>query len=100
MLTSARARAMRRIMIRPHRPPFSCHPATRLGRGTGTLRVGETQDVTAINPYLATLFSDYEVFALNYYLLVGYRPADSRHLASPRPGPRTAPPGPSRSTPT
>ena len=73
MLTSARARAWRPVMILATLAALllpSALPAA--AADPVVLRVGETQDVTAINPYLATLFSDYEVFTLNYDLLVGY----------------------------
>ena len=36
------------------------------------LRVGTVQDLDAMNPYLTALFTGYEVFTLNYDLLVGY----------------------------
>ena len=77
MLTSARARAMRRIMILAASAAMLLPSALPVSAADPVvLRVGETQDVTAINPYLATLFSDYEVFTLNYDLLVGYGPDD------------------------
>lgn len=38
------------------------------------LRVGTVQDLDAMNPYLTALFTGYEVFTLNYDLLVGYGP--------------------------
>ena len=38
------------------------------------LKVGTIQDLDSMNPYLTALFSGYEVFALNYDLLVGYGP--------------------------
>lgn len=38
------------------------------------LRVGTVQDLDAMNPYLTALFVGYEVFALNYDLLIGYGP--------------------------
>jgi len=38
------------------------------------LRVGTVQDLDAMNPYLTVLFTGYEVFTLNYDLLVGYGP--------------------------
>jgi peptide/nickel transport system substrate-binding protein len=38
------------------------------------LRVGTVQDLDAMNPYLTALFTGYDVFTLNYDLLVGYGP--------------------------
>ena len=36
------------------------------------LRIGQTQDLTTLNPWNANLVIDYEVFQLNYDLLVGF----------------------------
>jgi peptide/nickel transport system substrate-binding protein len=41
-------------------------------QGEHVLRVGTVQDLDAMNPYLTALFTGYEVFTLNYDLLVGY----------------------------
>ncbi|MFI5291242.1 MAG: ABC transporter substrate-binding protein, partial [Candidatus Limnocylindrales bacterium] len=74
MLTSVRARGRRPALILAAIAAVilpSALPALA-GVEPVVLRVGGVQDVTAINPYNATLFSDYEVFTLNYDLLVGY----------------------------
>ncbi|HVQ22009.1 MAG TPA: hypothetical protein VMT36_01945, partial [Candidatus Saccharimonadia bacterium] len=75
MLTSARARRWRPVLILAALAALLLPSVSQVAAADPVvLRVGETQDVTAINPYLATLFSDYEVFTLNYDLLVGYGP--------------------------
>jgi peptide/nickel transport system substrate-binding protein len=77
MLASARARARawRPILILAASAAMLLPSALPVAAADPVvLRVGETQDVTAMNPYLATLFSDYEVFTLNYDLLVSYGP--------------------------
>ncbi len=75
MLTPARARVWRPVMILAMLAAMLLPSALPVAAADPVvLRVGEAQDVTAINPYLATLFSDYEVFTLNYDLLVGYGP--------------------------
>ena len=73
MRTSARARRWRPVLILAALAALLLPSVSQVAAADPVvLRVGETQDVTAINPYLATLFSDYEVFTLNYDLLVGY----------------------------
>ncbi len=75
MRTSARARRWRPALILAALAALLLPSVSQVAAADPVvLRVGETQDVTAINPYLATLFSDYEVFTLNYDLLVGYGP--------------------------
>ncbi len=75
MRTSARARRWRPVLILAALAALLLPSVSQVAAADPVvLRVGETQDVTAINPYLATLFSDYEVFTLNYDLLVGYGP--------------------------
>jgi peptide/nickel transport system substrate-binding protein len=46
-------------------------PATA-ATGDGVLTVGTDQEFSGLNPWLATYVLDYEVFTLNYDLLVGY----------------------------
>ena len=41
-------------------------------KGDGILRVGTDQEFSGLNPWAATYVLDYEVFTLNYDLLVGY----------------------------
>ena len=48
--------------------------ATVVAADPVVLRVGTVQDLDAMNPYLTALFTGYEVFALNYDLLIGYGP--------------------------
>ena len=75
MRTPARARRWRPVLILAALAALLLPSVSQVAAADPVvLRVGETQDVTAINPYLATLFSDYEVFTLNYDLLVGYGP--------------------------
>ncbi|OGO52178.1 MAG: hypothetical protein A2Z32_14405, partial [Chloroflexi bacterium RBG_16_69_14] len=38
------------------------------------LKVGTTQDLSTLNPFQASLLVDYEVFTLNYDMLVGFGP--------------------------
>lgn len=45
---------------------------TSAANGDGILRVGTDQEFSGLNPWLATYVLDYEVFTLNYDLLVGY----------------------------
>jgi peptide/nickel transport system substrate-binding protein len=45
---------------------------TLAAKGDGILRVGTDQEFSGLNPWLATYVLDYEVFTLNYDLLVGY----------------------------
>jgi peptide/nickel transport system substrate-binding protein len=49
----------------------STSPATA-AQGDGILRVGTDQEFSGLNPWAATYVLDYEVFTLNYDLLVGY----------------------------
>jgi peptide/nickel transport system substrate-binding protein len=45
---------------------------TTAATGEGVLTVGTDQEFSGLNPWLATYVLDYEVFTLNYDLLVGY----------------------------
>ena len=46
------------------------------GAGPITLRVGWTEDPDSLNPFVGYESSSYEIFHLNYDLLVGFRPSD------------------------
>ena len=51
----------------------ACRP-DRSGRRSSYCASGPIQDLNSINPYLTEYFIGYEIFGLNYDLLVGFGP--------------------------
>ena len=62
-------------------------PATAVEADNAVLRVGTTQDLDSMNPFDTALVVGFEVFTLNYELLVGYgqdlTPVSYTHLTLP-----------------
>ena len=100
MLTSARARVWRPVLILAALAAMLLPSVAPVAAADPVvLRVGETQDVTAINPYLADALQRLRGLHAQLRPPRRLRPGRaSRRPASPRPGRRTGRPGPSRST--
>ena len=76
-------------------------PGRRAADSDLVLRVGTDQKLQVLNPFESVTVADFEVFTLNYDLLVNFGPNIDRSRASPSrgPSPRTASNGRSRSGP-
>jgi ABC-type transport system substrate-binding protein len=82
MLTSARARRWRPALILASLAAMLLPSALPAAAADPViLRVGTVQDLDSMNAYETEFFIGYEVFGLNYDLLVGYGPN-----AEPAPG--------------